>query len=100
MTLEKPGTPSFYANIDAPASIVEIREIKKICALLQKKVTLQPSKKNFRFSDAYFKSLGITHVLLSTFAGVRSTFLNIEAVSADVLALLDLDVLEVHFPVF
>lgn len=88
--------PGFCVDTGAPASVVGLNEIRHIYSALHRKFSLRPSRKSFRFADAAYKSVGVTTLPLLTPVGVPNLYVKLDVVTADVPALLGLDVLDSH----
>lgn len=86
----------FCVDIRAPTSIVGLREIRQICFSLKKLIALRTSSKSLQFADATCQTLGPISIPLMTPQGMPNIFVKLEVVSADVPALIGLNVLDVQ----
>ena len=79
----------------APSSAIGMKELRRLSSLYGKQLfRLLRSFKQFRFAGASFTSLGRVDLPLATPSHFRPVFVTVDVVSADVPALLGLDVLE------
>lgn len=88
---------SFCVDTGASTSVGGIDEIKKICSVLKKKLSLRPSPKTFLFAGATYKAISFNDISLATPISVPNIFNKLKVVSADVPVLLGLDVVDSHW---
>lgn len=89
--------PGFCVDTGAPTSVIGLKELRRIFNQLGRRLPiLRHSPKRFQFADASFDSLGKIDLPLATPAGIQAIFVTLDVVSADVPALLGLDILDSH----
>ena len=87
--------PGFCVDTGAPSSVIGLKELRRLPASFGRHLLrLKKSHKQFRFADASFESLGHIKIPLGTPPGVSPVYISLEVVSADVPALLGMDVLD------
>ena len=85
----------FCVDIGAPKSVVGYKEIKRIFARQGLRLgKLENSSSRFRFADTTFQSHGQVTIPLATSPGVPPIQVPLDVVSADIPALLGLDILD------
>lgn len=75
----------------APTFVVEIRQKRKRSLILKKSFKLKPSSKRFSFADAPYRFLASIDISLATPVQFSKKDSKLDAFSAIVSALLDLD---------
>ena len=85
---------AFCTDIRAPRSVIGVKEMNEIfSALNSQKPALNSSRNRFRFADAVFNSLGQIVLPLLTPLGQPSINVTLDVVTADIPALLGMDLL-------
>lgn len=87
--------PGFCVDTGAPSSVIGLKELRRIANVYGRRlIRLRKSLKRFRFADASFNSLGQVEIPLATPGHLKPIYVNLDVVSADVPALLGLDILD------
>ncbi len=93
--MKKKGRPGFCCDIGAPRSVIEQKELHRVMNRLQRhKFPMQKSNRSFRFADTTYSSLGQIELPLATPPGIPLVYVTLDIVSADIPALLGLEVLD------
>lgn len=81
-------------DIGVPKSLIVFKELKYVFTTTGRRISqLKMSPNRFLFSDTSYISLGKVFLHLPTPSGKPTTLVEMDAVKADILALLSLDVL-------
>lgn len=91
-----PMHPAFCLDTGAPRSVIGLSEARKLANSVRKRLRLQTSRRRFRFADATFDSLGLLSLPLATPPGIPTIFVTLDVISAEIPALLGLDILDCH----
>lgn len=83
-------------DIGAPRSVFGLKEARRIFNRIGRSLQLRPSSRSFRFADSLYESLGVVKMPLETPPGIPSISVPLDVISADVPALLGLDVMDNH----
>lgn len=85
----------FCCDIGAPKSVVGRKELNRILnAIGMHERKIFPSRNRFRFADAVYESSGRVMLPLFTPPGASKVIVEMDIVTADILALLGMDVLD------
>ena len=90
----KGGRPGFCVDIGAPRSVVGLKEARRLYNRIGRRLRLTPSNRTFRFADSEHESLGTIIIPLETPPGISTIQVCLDVVSADVPALLGMDVMD------
>jgi len=74
--------PGFCIDTGAPASVIGLKEVRRIANNAGKREKLRPSNKRFRFADATFDSLGKIFLPLATPNGSMPIYVEMDVVAA------------------
>ncbi len=89
------GRPGVRVDIGAPRSVLGQKELNRILSQVGRhSIPISKSKRRYRFADAVYSSLGTVEIPLETPNGIPLMSVGLDIVSADVPALLDLDILD------
>eukprot|EP00171_Calliarthron_tuberculosum_P003553 IDg3553t1 len=88
-------SPSFCVDIGAPSSVIGWKQLHRINSQIgRRSIPIANYTRRSRFIDSVYKSLGSVCLALATPEGVQNIHVTLDIVSADVPALLGLEVLD------
>lgn len=87
--------PAFCTDIGAPRCVVGLKQLNRIYNYFgSRRPSLRKPANRFRFADSVFESLGKTCLPLQTAPGVPTINVELDVVSADIPALLGMDLMD------
>ncbi len=97
--MKKKDRLGFCCEIGAPRSVIGQKELRRVMYRLQRhKLPTDQSNHRLRFADTNYQSLRQIELPLATPPGISVVYVTLDIVSADIPALLGLDVLDDESP--
>ena len=81
-------------------SVIGLKESRRIQGPTGRRLQPRHSKRRFRFSDSVSKSLDIVIISLETPTGLPIVKVMLDVISADIHAILGMDMMDENFPNF